>query len=281
MKKTWLIALMIAGCALLTGCGSSSPAPTADLSSMGEVHAVAREEGSGTRNEFERLTGIDGEKTKKTANSTEDAIKLVASDKDAVAYVAYDSIKNPVQGVKVLQIEQIMPGDETISSGKYPLTRTYYLCWKGDLSPAAQDIVAYIKTAGQAVVGGYATPIGTPKTFLSTEESGSVRFAGSTSVAPLMKALLAKYGEKNPNVTTSVDVTDSTKGITAALRGEADIAMTSRSLKDYEDELLSKEPIARDGIAIIVNEKNPLTSLTRDQVGHLFAGSYANWKDIK
>ncbi len=35
-----------------------------------------------------------------------------------------------------------------------------------------------------------------------------------------------------------------------------------------------------DGIAIVVNSKNPLTSITKEQVQAIYAGEITNWKDV-
>ena len=56
--------------------------------------------------------------------------------------------------------------------------------------------------------------------------------------------------------------------------------MASRDLEDYEKELLSYKTIARDGIAVIVNEENPLTGVTVAELKSLFTGTYTEWMDI-
>lgn len=281
MRKKWLVLLAALSASLvISGCGGKQ-GPKVDLSGMGEIHAVAREEGSGTKNEFDNLTGISDEVTKNHAKSTEEAMKQVASDKNAIAYAAYNAVKMKPKGIKVVAVDMIEPSDDTIGNGKYPLTRTYYLCWNGDRTPAEQDFIKYIHTAGQGFVPHYAVPISAPATFLSDKPTGHIKIAGSTSMADLVKDLAGKYMEKNPAVTIDFDVTDSTKGITAAIKNQADLAMSSRHLKDYEAELLQTEPVARDGIAIIVNVDNPVQSLSKDQIQGIFSGKWKEWKEIQ
>ena len=127
----------------------------------------------------------------------------------------------------------------------------------------------------------YAVPISAPATFLSDKPAGNIKIAGSTSMAELVKDLSGKYMEKNPAVKIDIDVTDSTKGLTSAIRGEADLAMSSRHLKSYEAELLQTEPVARDGIAIIVNAESPVQSLSKDQIQGIFSGKWKEWKEIQ
>ncbi|NIA15806.1 MAG: phosphate ABC transporter substrate-binding protein PstS family protein, partial [Nitrospiraceae bacterium] len=88
----------------------------------------------------------------------------------------------------------------------------------------------------------------------------------------------------NPANDISVTGGGSGTGIAALLNGTADICMASRKMKDKERELASKQgdelqefTVARDGIAIIVNPKNPVNELTLDQLGEIYTGGTTNW----
>lgn len=264
---------------LLAGCGTAAQ-PLPDLSSLGAVHAIAREEGSGTRDQFEMLTGSSEKGASSEADSTEKAIEKTKSDPGAIAYVSYSAAKDAA-GVKILAVGGSAPSMDTIRGDAYPLTRNYYLCWNAEPSPAAKDFLRYVDGAGQAITEKYAIPLGHPATFLSDKSDGTVRIAGSTSAAPLVRALAEAYRQINPNVTIEVTATDSTAGLTAAIESRADLAMSSRELKSYEAELLTKQSIAHDAVVIIVNEKNPLTTITKDQIKGLYDGTWHQWKDMK
>ena len=84
----------------------------------------------------------------------------------------------------------------------------------------------------------------------------------------------------NPNANITVKATDSSRGLTAAIRGDCDLAMSSRSLKDYESELLSTQAIASDAIAVAVNADNPLDNLSLDQLTEIYNGQYKQWTDL-
>lgn len=280
MIPRWMAAALSAAFTmlLLTGCTSDTP-PTPNLSSLGTVRAIAREEGSGTRAQFEALIDSSEQAAATVAGSTEDALKKVSADPNAIAYVSYSTAKNAAH-VKILDIEEVTPSLDTIRSGKYPLTRNYYLCWSLEPTPAAKDFLRYIDSAGQSIISQYAIPLGHPATFLSDKAAGTIRITGSTSVAPLIKALAAEYMKINSAAHIEIIPTDSTAGLTAALRSEADLAMVSRELKSYEAELLTKQAIAHDAVAIVINEKNPLTTLTKTQVKGLYDGTWSHWKDM-
>lgn len=281
MIPRWAKGLLAAAGAvlLLVGCGSS-PKPLPDLSSLGAVHAIAREEGSGTRDQFETLTGSSEKGASSEADSTEKAIEKTKSDPGAIAYVSYSAAKDAA-GVKILAVEGTVPSMDTIRSDSYPLTRNYYLCWNAEPTAAAKDFLRYVDGAGQAVTEKYAIPLGHPTTFLSDKSAGTVRIAGSTSAAPLVRALAEAYMKINPHAAIEVTATDSAAGLTAAIESRADLAMSSRELKSYEAELLTKQAIAHDAVVMIVNEKNPLTTITKDQIKGLYDGTWTEWKDMK
>ena len=57
--------------------------------------------------------------------------------------------------------------------------------------------------------------------------------------------------------------------------------MASRELKDSELEGgLTPTVIARDGIAVIVNNDSAVTGLTSEQVMKIFTGEYTTWNQV-
>ena len=82
-------------------------------------------------------------------------------------------------------------------------------------------------------------------------------------------------------ITVEVQQSDSTTGITSAAEGICDIGMASRELKDEEtSENLTATEIARDGIAVVVNNDNDIDDLTSDQVKAIFTGETTEWEDL-
>ena len=64
------------------------------------------------------------------------------------------------------------------------------------------------------------------------------------------------------------------------MQGRCDMAMVSRELESYEQELLQYEAIAKEGIAIIVNEENPIENITIDQIRDIYNGRIKAWSDL-
>ena len=80
-------------------------------------------------------------------------------------------------------------------------------------------------------------------------------------------------------MTVTYDPTGSGVGITGATDKTLDIGLSSRKLKDGETGVTATT-IALDGIAIIVNNANPVQNLTIDQIAKIATGEVANWKDV-
>ena len=63
--------------------------------------------------------------------------------------------------------------------------------------------------------------------------------------------------------------------------GTCDIGMASRELKESETSKgLTSTVIAMDGIAVIVNNNSPVTTLTSEQVKAIFTGDITVWSDV-
>ena len=281
-KNLWgrlLCAALLSGLMLcLSACGGQQAA-LPDLSSMGGITAVAREEGSGTRSEFERLTGSSENGTDQIALSTEEVVEQVMADENAVGYLALSAAEGS-DAVRLLAIDGVAPDAKAVKDGKYPLCRNYYMAYMGELNEVETDFMAYLLSAGQELVGRSCTPVKTPAGFLSNRSAGTITIRGSSSVAPLMEQLAEDYRTYNPNAAIDVETSDSTGGLTAAIQGECDFAMSSRALKDYEAELLEAEIIALDGIAVAVNPTNPLESLTSGQLKAIYDGAVLRWDGL-
>ena len=115
----------------------------------------------------------------------------------------------------------------------------------------------------------------------TSELSGSVATGGSTSVEAVIGALSESFMELNPDVDVTYDPTGSGAGITGAADGTLDLGLSSRDLKDEEiAEGLTSTTFALDGIAIIVNNENPVADLSLEQIKGLADGTITNWSEV-
>lgn len=270
--------------------GTTAFAATASAAS-GTIDVISREDGSGTRGAFIELFGIEekqgDEKVDMTTedasitNSTSVMMTTVAGDENAIGYISLGSLDDTVKAVKIDGAEASV---ENVSDGSYKVSRPFNIITGDSVSDAAQDFINYIMSAdGQQIIedNGYIKVDAEAKAYESAAPSGKVVVAGSSSVTPVMEKLAEAYQAANKDVTVEVQQSDSTTGITSAAEGICDIGMASRELKDEETkENLTATEIARDGIAVVVNNDNDIDELTSDQVKAIFTGETTDWEDL-
>lgn len=281
-----------AGCG---GAGSSSNGSSdagsdaAKFDASKTISVVTREEGSGTRDAFTELTGVlvkDGDnKTDNTTtsavtiNSTEAVITNVKDNDAAIGYISLGSLNDTVKALKIGGVEATA---DNVKSGDYAVSRPFNIAYKGELSDVAQDFVDYIMSSdGQKIVSdnGYVT-VSENAAYSGKKPSGKISVAGSSSVSPVMEKLAEAYQKVNTNAKVEIQTSDSSAGMQSAMGGTCDIGMASRELKDEEKSALKVETIAKDGIAVIVNNANTCADLTLDQVKSIYTGETTVWSDI-
>ena len=313
MKKKLLSVMLVGALAIsaLTGCGSketasddsqktgttteadssSDVAYTSDFDNSEIINVQSREDGSGTRGAFIELFGIeekdaDGNKIDNTTeeanitNSTEVMLTSVAGDEYAIGYVSLGSLNDTV---KALKIDGAEATAENIKAGTYKIARPFNIATKGDATGLAADFINYIMSDdGQKVIedNGYISQ-GSNGAFTSDGSTGKIVVAGSSSVKPVMEKLIEAYKAINKDAEIELQESDSTTGMIAAMEGTCDIGMASRELKDSETEGgLTAQVIAMDGIAVVVNNSNPMDEMSSDNVKDIFTGAVTTWDEV-
>lgn len=278
---------MLCGAAAL--CLMASAA-VAEFDAGKQIDVISREDGSGTRGAFVELTGveqkIDGKKVDMTTedaqitNNTAVMMTTVAGDTYAIGYISLGSLNDSVKAVKVAGVEATA---ENVKSGAYKVARPFNIAWKEDaLSDAGKDFIAYILSSeGQAIVNanGY---VGSDDAvaYEAAGVTGKVVVAGSSSVSPVMEKLAEAYMAANTGVEIEIQTSDSTTGMTSAMEGACEIGMASRELKEAEAAELESTAIAMDGIAVIVNNENPVENLSLEQIGAIYTGETTVWNEL-
>ncbi len=96
----------------------------------------------------------------------------------------------------------------------------------------------------------------------------------------------------NKNLPVSIDIHahGSSTGFKALKNNSTDLAMSSRAIKQGEaaalahlgdmTSLSAEHIVAIDGLAIIVNQNNPVTDLTIKQIADIFSGKISNWIEV-
>src|SRR4051812_26421786 len=102
--------------------------------------------------------------------------------------------------------------------------------------------------------------------------------------AKLVPQLAEQFKSEHPGATFDIAAEGSTTGFAALIDGTAQIGMASRPAKPEElaaakakNVTLKETTVAYDGVAVIVNEANPVKNLTKRQVEQIFTGEFSDW----
>ena len=118
--------------------------------------------------------------------------------------------------------------------------------------------------------------------------AGSIVIKGSDTLgAKLIPQLEEAFKASHPETTFNISAEGSTTGIAAIIDGTAQIGMSSRKVELTEEASAQAKGVkffptvvAHDGIAVVVNEKNPVAKLTKKQVEKLFTGDVTDWSAV-
>lgn len=116
----------------------------------------------------------------------------------------------------------------------------------------------------------------------------TITVKGSDTMVIMAQRWAEAYMNAHPDISVQVTGGGSGTGISALINGTTDICDASRPMKGSERENLKSRyaslgveiKSAKDGLAVYVNETNPVEELTLDQLKGIYTGEIANWKDV-
>lgn len=121
--------------------------------------------------------------------------------------------------------------------------------------------------------------------------SGQIKLDGSSTVYPIMEAIVEEYQAEQPNVKVSVASSGTGGGFKAFIAGETDFSNASRPIKEEEKTELEAKGIdytelrlAYDGLSVVVNKDNTwVDHLTVDELKKIWLedGTTKKWSDIR
>ncbi len=115
----------------------------------------------------------------------------------------------------------------------------------------------------------------------------TITMKGSDTMVQLGQRWAEDYMKGHPGTTIQVTAGGSGTGIAALINGTTQICQASRPMKPEEKASLRQQrnadaaeiPVALDALAIYLNDRNPIEHLTIEQLGRIFRGEIANWKE--
>lgn len=114
-----------------------------------------------------------------------------------------------------------------------------------------------------------------------------ITIRGSSTLEPLAESWTAEFQKSVQAHSFDIETSGTSEGIEDLLAGRADIAMASRPLSEDEETAahenglsITATVVARMGIAVVVNGKNPVSSVSVDDLAGIFSGEVRNWQRV-
>jgi len=124
--------------------------------------------------------------------------------------------------------------------------------------------------------------------FIVYAKKTAITVKGSDTMVILAQRWAEKYMGKYPETTVQVTGGGSGVGISALINGTTDVCNASRPMKGSERDKLKQRynslgveiKVAKDGLAVYVNEGNPVEQLSLDQLYAIYTGALTNWSEV-
>ncbi|MCD4823935.1 MAG: substrate-binding domain-containing protein [Phycisphaerae bacterium] len=248
--------------------------------------------------------------------SAAEVIEKVRKDKNGIGLVLHEG--KPIKGVKVLAIGKtgkgpfVMPKLEPVIQEDYPLAEPLILYLHPKAPPLAKKFCEFAVSEEGAKIAaehGLITPWAQKHKVIQKRlremkagKGPKVRVVGAKGCEKLLDGLAVDYvmataviqmkysgGEERAAVGRFA-----TAGAKAAAGEKVsanspqllvlDGAMSEKTRDAYREKLAAAKPVRHvlgaRGVAVIVNPKNPLKSITAEQVVEVFRGKAKSWADV-
>lgn len=163
--------------------------------------------------------------------------------------------------------------------------------WQSRVQPVSNpaDNVTLFSIAGSNTVGAKLAPR-LVAAFLQQEGFNNVEIAPLPGENRQQVTGLWQARSNNYSVAVTIEAKGSSTGFKNLLAGGADLAASSRPIKNNEVKRLAKlgdmrsleneHIIAIDGLAIVVNPANPVDTLSLKSIQNLFLGKSKDWSEV-
>ncbi|MGA2093404.1 MAG: phosphate ABC transporter substrate-binding protein [Sedimentisphaerales bacterium] len=124
-------------------------------------------------------------------------------------------------------------------------------------------------------------------TSVRAAENKMITIKGSDTMVHLVTNWAEAFMKQKPDVEVAVTGGGSGTGIAALINGTTEICASSRDMKDKEKQQAREKGVevkevvvARDGIAVVVNPKNPIKEIDMQQLAQIFTGATTRWNQL-
>ena len=277
-----------------------------------ELTLFAPDVDSGTFDFFtDEVVGEEGASRSDYTASSDDNVLVqgIAGERGAKGYFGYAYYAENQDKLKVLGVDGVVPNEETILSGEYPLTRPLFIYVKtsslSEKAHVAEFVKFYIANSPELVAdvdyvpvsteqydtarGAIARILGLPD--IETGLSGDVAIDGSSTVFPISEAVAEEFRSVAPDVRVQVGVSGTGGGFKRFCANETDISDASRPIKSSEREICAANGIefvemlvGWDGLSVVVNPDNDFVDeLTIEELKKIYepGSTVNNWNQVR
>jgi phosphate transport system substrate-binding protein len=124
-----------------------------------------------------------------------------------------------------------------------------------------------------------ASPSDAQQSAAGVSARSTLTITGSLTLYPLVTDLARRFEHLHPGTKIDVRAGGSAKAQADVRSGTADIGMMPRALRSSDQDLFAF-PIARDGIAVLINTDNAVRGINTEQLAGIITGRITNWKAL-
>ena len=277
-----------------------------------ELTIFAPDVDSGTFDFFtDEVVGEEGASRSDYTASSDDNVLVqgISGERGAKGYFGYAYYAENQDKLKVLGVDGVVPNEETILSGEYPLTRPLFIYVREDSLANKQHVAEFVKfyiaNAPELVAdvdyvpvsteqydsarGAIARILGVPA--IENGLSGDVDIDGSSTVFPISEAVAEEFRSVNSSVRVQVGVSGTGGGFKRFCAGETDISDASRPIKSSEREICAANGVefvemlvGWDGLSVVVNPDNDFVDdLSIEELKKVYepGSTVNNWNQVR
>lgn len=122
----------------------------------------------------------------------------------------------------------------------------------------------------------------------SVATTGEMSIVVDENVESLMNAEIKEFERLNPEAKIKMKIAPTKNAIADLINGDTKFIVVTRNFNEEEKNLIEKNklevkeyPLAIDGIAFIVNLKNPIKRVSSEDLKKILSGEFKNWTNIK
>jgi phosphate transport system substrate-binding protein len=120
-----------------------------------------------------------------------------------------------------------------------------------------------------------------------SQEKQIVRISGALPLTDMVSEWAAEYMKRKPDVQVTVFGKTAGYGYSQFIDGQANVVMASRKMTEKEQQQatakgihVADRKVMDIPVAMVTSAKNPVSSLSLDQLRDIYAGGISNWKDV-